>query len=72
MRRECLDHVVIFNEEQLRRVLDEYVQYFCGARPHQGVGQQIPSALGLGPPDEGDGKVVALLGGLHHDYRRAA
>jgi len=76
VRRECLDHVLILGEDHLRRVLREYVhEYFNVARPHQGLGQQIPGAGGMPPrePDP-DGRIVAkpVLGGLHHDYRRAA
>jgi len=76
VRRECLDHVLILGEDHLRRVLREYVhEYFNVARPHQGLGQQIPSAVGTpgGEPDP-NGRIVAkpILGGLHHDYRRAA
>ena len=75
VRRECLDHVVILNEAHLRRVLEEFaLTYFNKARPHQGIGQRIPAGGGVGPSSEPPGKVVALpvLGGLHHDYRRAA
>ncbi len=74
VRRECLDHVAILNEAHLRRVLDEYVLYFGSARPHQGLGQRIPTSAGVGPPSGATGKIVPLpvLGGLHHDYRRAA
>ena len=75
VRRECLDHVVILSETHLRRVLKEYAHgYFNRARPHQGLGQRIPEADGVGPPLGQSGKVVALpvLGGLHHDYRMAA
>jgi len=42
VRQECLDHLLIFHEKQLQRVLNEYVVYFNQARPHQGIGQQIP------------------------------
>ena len=44
------------------------------ARPHQGLGQRIPANEGAGPPHETPAKVVTVpvLGGLHHDYRRAA
>jgi hypothetical protein len=73
VRRECLDHVIILGEGHLRSILAEYVAYFDGARPHQGLGQQIPV------PHAGDDcaagtRIVAfpVLGGLHHDYRRAA
>jgi hypothetical protein len=28
IRRECLDHVIVLNETQLRRVLTSYIQYY--------------------------------------------
>ncbi len=75
VRRECLDHILILGEAHLRRVLRAYVGYFNSARPHQGIGQAIP----VGPAEverihAGAGRIVAfpVLGGLHHDYRRAA
>ncbi len=43
VRQECLDHLVIFQEKQLQRVLHAYVASFNQARPHQGMGQQIAS-----------------------------
>jgi transposase InsO family protein len=43
VRQECLDHLLIFQEKQLHRVLNAYVAYFNQARPHQGIGQQIAS-----------------------------
>jgi transposase InsO family protein len=75
VRQECLDHLLILHERQLQRVLNGYVAYFNHARPHQGIGQQIPepsrSALSSHQTDE---KVIArpVLGGLHHGYHRAA
>jgi putative transposase len=75
VREECLDHLFIFGEKQLERVLDAYVMYFNRARPHQGIQQQIPEQRRSVPPaqDAGD-KVIALpvVGGLHHDYHWAA
>ena len=75
VRQECLDHLFIFHEKQLQRVLNVYVAYFNRARPHQGIMQQLPEPHG-GPllPDHDGGKVVSfsVLGGLHHDYRRVA
>ncbi|MFL5661947.1 MAG: integrase core domain-containing protein [Ktedonobacteraceae bacterium] len=41
MRRECLDHFLIFQEKQLHRLLNAYAMYFNQARPHQGLGQRI-------------------------------
>ena len=42
VRRECLDHLLIFHEKQLHRVLHAYVEYFNQARPHQGIQQRVP------------------------------
>ena len=74
VRRECLDHVLVLGEAHLRRVLREYVAYFNRARPHQGLGQAIPDAPRPAPPSRSVAPIVAIpvLGGLHHDYRRAA
>ena len=75
VRRECLDHFLIFHERQLHRLLKAYIVYFNQARPHQGIQQQLPepSASVLSLQNQ-HSKLVsfAVLGGLHHDYRRAA
>jgi len=74
VRRECLDHVLVLGEGHLRRVLREYAGYFNTARPHQGIGQAVPSVPKPASPSRPAAPIVALpvLGGLHHDYRRAA
>jgi putative transposase len=41
VRRECLDHLLIFQEKQLHRVLNAYAQYFNQARPHQGIRRAV-------------------------------
>lgn len=74
IRRECLDHVIILGEGQLRSVLSEYVEpYFNTARPHQGIGQRIPAGRSAIASESG-GKIdtFPVLNGLHHDYRRVA
>ncbi len=75
VRQECLDHLLILHEKQLQRVLNQYVAYFNLARPHQGIGQQIPEQRGSsGSSEQAGGKVMAvpILAGLHHDYQRVA
>jgi putative transposase len=75
VRQECLDHLFIFHEKQLQRVLNAYVAYFNRARPHQGIQQQIPEQRGSsGSSEHTVGKVMAvpILAGLHHDYQRVA
>jgi putative transposase len=75
VRRECLDHLLIFHEKQLHRGLHASVQSFDRARPHQGIKQQIPEPNVVPiPPDYEGGRVLSfpVLGGLHHDYCRSA
>jgi len=72
IRRECLDHVIIVNESHLRQLLHDYFLYYHSARTHLSLDKQCPKPRVVEPPDRG--KVVAFphLGGLHHEYRRAA
>jgi transposase InsO family protein len=75
VRQECLDHVLIFHERQLQRVLNRYVTYFNHARPHQGIHQRVPEPNSASQSTcLARNKVIAvpLLGGLHHDYQREA
>ena len=75
VRQECLDHLLVFRDKQLQRVLNQYVAYFNQARPHQGIQQQVPepSRSSLSSHHAGN-KVIALprVGGLHHDYQWVA
>jgi len=75
VRRECLDHLLVLGEVQLRRVLREYVAYFNTARPHQGLRQRIPAPTEVGtlrPESGGPVRAVPVLGGLHRTYQRVA
>ena len=70
LRRECLDHVLVLDSRHFQRVVAEYVRYHNAARPHQGIRQQTP--VPAERPAEGNIVAFPVLGGLHHDYRRAA
>ena len=75
VRRECLNHLLIFHEKQLHRVLHAYVAYFNEARPHQGIQQQVPQGgVPSVPLDQRGDSIIAVpvLGGLHHAYKRVA
>jgi len=73
VRAECLDWLLILNRRQLERVLRVYVDHYNRERPHR--------ALELRPPEpdeqpegapEGDIRRRDRLGGLIHEYYRAA
>jgi putative transposase len=72
LRRECLDYFILLGERHLYWIVKKYVTYFNGARPHQGIEQQIPGGYDEAPAKEGEIIAFPVLGGLHHDYRRAA
>ena len=74
VRRECLDHVLIFGEGHLRRVLAAYVDFFNTARPHQGLQQRVPvpPPVTTAPLTTSRVRSTAVLGGLHHVYEWAA
>jgi len=75
VRRECLDHVLVLSERHLRRMLREYADFFNRTRPHQSLHQRSPDAPAGGPSQRerlGPVHAIPVLGGLHHDYQRAA
>ena len=71
VRRECLDHMIVLNEDHLRRILSDYFGYYHEARAHLSLDRNSPNPRQVAV---GRGKVVATsyLGGLHHCYTRAA
>ena len=68
IRRECLDHVVVFGEAHLRRILEAYAIYYNSIRTHLTLGKDAP----VSRPVQSVGHIVAIpvLGGLHHHYVR--
>jgi putative transposase len=73
IRRECLDHVIIFNERHLRRVLSSYFQYHHDARTHLSLHKDCPRPRPVQPPSAGNNIIaVPEVGGLHHRYERRA
>jgi transposase InsO family protein len=69
-RRELLEHVVVFGERHLVRLLRSYLEYYHGDRSHLGLGKDAPKRRAVTQPPSTTAKVVALprVGGLHHRY----
>jgi len=73
IRTECLDHVIVFNERSLRRILRSCVDYHQRWRTHLALGKDTPIARQVQPPALGQVIEIPEVGGLHHRYiRRAA
>ena len=68
IRRECLDHIVVFGEAHLRRILAAYAGYYNELRTHLSLGKDSPGHR----PIQRLGQLAArpILGGLHHQYCR--
>ena len=69
IRRECLDHIVVFGERHLRHVLLSYIDYYNGTRTHLSLNKDAPISRAA----EAAGRILSrpILGGLHHQYTRA-
>src|SRR5712664_850477 len=72
IRRECLDHVIIFDERHLRRVLSAYFEYHHRSRTHLSLAKDCPEPRPVQPPSAGTVVAFPQVGGLHHRYERRA
>ncbi|MEU9247524.1 integrase core domain-containing protein [Streptomyces sp. NPDC048385] len=76
LRREALDHLLIWNETHARQVLDAYARHYNGHRPHQARGQLPPLArehpAPLTAPTARRLLRTRVLGGVINEYRYAA
>lgn len=68
IRRECVDHLIVFGEAHLRRIVREYAAYYNGLRTHRALNQDAPihrAVQALGAI-----RSRPVLGGPHHRYCR--
>src|ERR1700720_1601213 len=72
IRRECLDHVIVFDERHLRRVLSAYFEYHHHSRTHLSLAKDCPEPRLIQPPSTGTVVAFPQVGGLHHRYERRA
>jgi hypothetical protein len=70
VRRELLDHMVVLNEDHLRRLLREYVDYYNAERVHTSISDS-PAGRPVESRPSSAARVVGLprVGGFHHRYR---
>ena len=72
IRRECLDHVLVWNAAGLHRALTAYITYYMRSRTHLAIGKDAPISRSVAPPSAGRIVAIPEVGGLHHRYNRAA
>jgi transposase InsO family protein len=68
IRRECLDHIIVFGEPHLRRILKSYALYYYQTRTHLALDNDAP----VSRTAKRAGRILCrpVLGGLHHEYVR--
>ena len=68
IRRECVDHIVVFGEQHLRHALLSYMNYYNEVRTHLSLGKDAPVSRVV----HAVGQILPrpILGGLHHQYVR--
>jgi putative transposase len=69
-----VDHVIVWNERRLKRLMREYVRYSHEDRTHLALEKETPAGrVAAGNPDA-NCRVLSMpmLGGLHHRYDLAA
>jgi len=70
IRRDCLDHVIVFNEQHLRRILREYFSYYHTCRTHLSLNKDPPQPRAVESAQLGNIVALPRVGGLHHRYMR--
>ena len=72
IRRECLDHLLVWNSRSLRRTLQRYFAYYESCRTHLSLAKDAPLRRPVQPAALGKVIEIPQVGGLHHLYIRKA
>jgi transposase InsO family protein len=72
IRRERLDHVMVFNEADLSRHLRRFADHYHRSRTHLGLEKDTPEPRPIQGREAGRIVAIPEVGGLHHRYERRA
>lgn len=72
LRRDCIDHVIVFSNNHLRRLLRHYLAYYHTCRTHLSPEKDSPEPRPVELREYGKIIETPLIGGLHHRYGRLA
>ncbi|MGV7223714.1 MAG: integrase core domain-containing protein [Nitrospinales bacterium] len=67
IRRDCLDHIIVLNENHLKGILSDYFEYYHRDRTHLGLSKDTPYKRQIQLEPE-NGMLISLprIGGIHH------
>ena len=68
IRRECLDHMIVFGQANLRRIVGAYAAYYNESRTYRSLNKDAPVHRAI----QRLGAITSypVLSGLHHQYCR--
>ncbi len=74
VRTECLDWILVRSRHHFERLLRDYIEHYGRARPHRGLDLNTPQSPSDPPECRGTARLKRrnVLGGLIHEYERAA
>ena len=72
IRRECLDHVIVFREAGLSHHLGKFTDYYHRSRTHLSLQKDTPESRPVQALEAGRIVAIPEVGGLHHRYERRA
>ena len=73
IKRECLERMIFFSEESLRRAISSFLVHYHRERHHQGLGNLLIEGREEADDASGEVRCRERLGGmLRYYYRQAA
>jgi transposase InsO family protein len=72
IRRECLDHLIVFDQASLLRRLKSFLDYYHETRTHLALEKDTPQHRAVRVPASARVVAIPQVGGLHHRYERRA
>jgi len=70
IKRDCLNHFVVFGERHLRFLISEYVKHYNENRPHSAMNNMPLEETELNKGNAGEIKCQSKLGGIIRHYYR--
>jgi transposase InsO family protein len=70
IRRDCLEHIIVWQARHLQRTLTSYCAYYHAWRTPLSLDMDCPEVRPVAPAEAGEVMAIPEVGGLHHHYER--